>query len=60
MPWIGPAARNPAAWLMAIAAGHVYYTSVVLSETPWSLQYALGEAKGLKLLEVSPIGLDDE
>ena len=31
--WIGPAARNPAAWLMAIAAGHVYYTSVVLSET---------------------------
>lgn len=31
--WIGPAARNPAAWLMAMAAGHVYYTSVVLSET---------------------------
>lgn len=31
--WIGPAARNPAAWLMAVAAGHVYYTSVLLSET---------------------------
>lgn len=31
--WIGPAARNPAAWLMAVAAGHIYYTSVVLSET---------------------------
>lgn len=31
--WIGPAARNPAAWIMALAPGHVYYTSVVLSET---------------------------
>lgn len=31
--WISPAARNPAAWIMALAAGHVYYTSVVLSET---------------------------
>jgi hypothetical protein len=31
--WIGPAARNPAAWIMALAPGHIYYTSVVLSET---------------------------
>ena len=31
--WIGPAARNPAAWIMALGPGHIYYTSVVLSET---------------------------
>lgn len=31
--WIGPAARNPAAWVMAVAPGHIYYTSVVMSET---------------------------
>lgn len=31
--WIGPAARNPAAWIMALAPGQIYYTSVVLSET---------------------------
>lgn len=31
--WIGPAARNPAAWIMAVAAGQIYYTSVLLSET---------------------------
>lgn len=31
--WIGPAARNPAAWIMAVAPGQIYFTSVVLSET---------------------------
>lgn len=31
--WIGPKARNPAAWIMALAAGQIYYTSVVMSET---------------------------
>lgn len=31
--WIGPKARNPAAWIMAVAAGQIYYTSVVMSET---------------------------
>ena len=31
--WIGPSARNPAAWIMALAAGQIYYTSVVMSET---------------------------
>lgn len=31
--WIGPSARNPAAWIMAFAAGQIYYTSVVMSET---------------------------
>jgi hypothetical protein len=29
--------------------------TVVLAETPWSLNYALQEAKGLELLEVSPL-----
>jgi peptide chain release factor 3 len=32
---------------------------VVLAETPWSLQYATQEAKGLKLLDVSPLGAED-
>lgn len=32
---------------------------VVLAETPWSLNYAVQEAKGLKLLDVSPLGKED-
>ncbi len=32
---------------------------VVLAETPWSLTYAMQEAKGLKLLDVSPLGAED-
>ena len=32
---------------------------VVLAETKWALQYALQEAKGLKLLDVSPLGPED-
>ena len=31
--WIGARSRNIAAWIMALAAGHVFYTSVILSET---------------------------
>ena len=33
---------------------------VVLSETQWPLNYALQEAPGLKLLEVSPLGGEDD
>ena len=32
-----------------------YGQPVVLSASPWSLQYALSEAKGLQLLEISPL-----
>jgi peptide chain release factor 3 len=32
---------------------------VVLAETPYSLQYALNQAPGLKLLDVSPLGAED-
>jgi hypothetical protein len=28
---------------------------VVLSQSPWSLNYALAEAPGLELLDVSPL-----
>lgn len=31
--WFGARARNPAAWLMAIAPGHIYATSATVSET---------------------------
>jgi hypothetical protein len=31
--WGGRAARTPAAWIMAVAAGQVYFTSTMLSET---------------------------
>lgn len=31
--WIGPAARNPTAWLLAIAPGPIYLTSTALTET---------------------------
>lgn len=31
--WVGEAARNLTAWIMALAPGHIYYTSVALSET---------------------------
>ncbi|MCB9668673.1 MAG: peptide chain release factor 3 [Alphaproteobacteria bacterium] len=33
-----------------------YGHPVVLSGSPWALDYALSEAKGLKLLDVSPLG----
>ena len=33
-----------------------YGHPVVLSGSPWSLDYALSEAKGLRLLDVSPLG----
>ena len=32
---------------------------VVLTESPWPLQYALNEAPGLKLLDVSPLTAED-
>ena len=32
---------------------------VVLSPSPWPLDYALSQAKGLKLLDVSPLSEDD-
>ena len=31
--WISPAARNPAAWLMAVAPAHVYFTPTAHGET---------------------------
>jgi hypothetical protein len=31
--WFGRAARNPAAWLVALSPGYVYFTSTLLSET---------------------------
>jgi hypothetical protein len=31
--WISPRARNPAAWLMAVAPAHIYFTSTAHGET---------------------------
>lgn len=31
--WIGRAARTPAAWLLALAAPHIYFTSPAMTET---------------------------
>jgi hypothetical protein len=39
--WIGPTARNPVAWLMALAAGPIYYTSSALSETWFTFVWVL-------------------
>jgi uncharacterized membrane protein len=34
--WISRRARNPAAWLMALAPSHVYFTAVAMSETTYT------------------------
>jgi 4-amino-4-deoxy-L-arabinose transferase-like glycosyltransferase len=39
--WIGGRAQNPAAWLLALAPGQIYYTSAALSETVFSTLTAL-------------------
>jgi 4-amino-4-deoxy-L-arabinose transferase-like glycosyltransferase len=31
--WLGAGARNPAAWIMAVGAGQIYFTSTAYSET---------------------------
>lgn len=56
--WVGGAPTG-LAWLRQrpdyVLVEDRYGNPVVLSPTLWPLQYALGEAKGLELLEVSPL-----
>lgn len=40
--WIGPKARAPAAWLLALAPGQIYVTSVVLTETLFTFLLVAG------------------
>lgn len=39
--WFGPEARNPTAWLMAIATGHIYATSAAAPEVVVSAVFVL-------------------
>ena len=41
--------------LQLVAMGAVLEVTVLLAETPWAVDYALREAKGLELFDVEPL-----
>jgi peptide chain release factor 3 len=57
--WVGGSPEG-LAWLEArpdfVMVEDRYGHPVVLSNSPWSLEYAMSQAEGLKLLDVSPLG----
>ena len=40
--WVSPRARNPAAWLMALAPGHIFFTPTAHAETVFAALILIG------------------
>ena len=56
--WISPAARNPAAWLIALAPAQIYYTSTAHSETVLTMLILVALAAITVVLRRFPPGRD--